>query len=255
MTCGSTSGPTGGRFAALSETQVIEWLTGWVPCVGMDTIRPTLKLRAASSDNFEAQIVCQVAKVRADEPEDPVLVTTAQSPSSGTLDYCPGNVSVSSDAADAVLIRFGIAYAYATSTSQCMADVELEVTYHQYGQIAGASSHELSSGTSEGRYVIMTPMLPAILVDKVKAAVSCTSLTGNFKWRLAYRTATAAKDSPGAWSVVTDGNAPYGSGDTNTGDLSVTLGSVAWVQLGLQYYSTTGEGQAALAAAVGTRRT
>ena len=52
-----------------------------------------------------------------------------------------------------------------------------------------------------------------------------------------------------------DGNAPYGAGDTNTGDLAVSLGNNMWVQLGIQYTSSSGQGQASLASAVGTRRT
>ena len=81
-----------------------------------------------------------------------------------------------------------------------------------------------------------------------------TSLTGNFQWRLVYRTAATSKESPGAWAVVTDANAPYGSGYVNTGDLSLSLAGKMWVQLGFQYLSTSGDAQASLALALGTRR-
>ena len=72
MACGGTTGSVQKRLTGLTSTQAIEWYTGWISCVGLDEIMPTLVGRAATSADFEAQLVIQVAKVRTDDPEDPV---------------------------------------------------------------------------------------------------------------------------------------------------------------------------------------
>lgn len=105
------------------------------------------------------------------------------------------------------------------------------------------------------RYIIISGWIPRILVTKVKLAAICSALTGNVQRRLAYRLAETAKGAPGGWTNVTDANAPYGSGEVNTGDLSVSLGAYMWVQFAIAYnLSSAGSGQATLAAALGVRR-
>lgn len=254
MTCGGTSNPVQDRLNAVSTTQVIKWFTGWMQCTGFDTIVPVLKAKAATSVYFEAQLVLQTAKVRTTEPEAPVTLGSVQTPSSGSFEYNPGAIDVSSNTDEAMFIRFGVAYNYTSGQEPASADVELEVSYHQCGQIAGAATHQLFATTGTAQFIAVTPWLPALLVEEVKAAASATSVTGNFQWRLVYRTAATSKESPGAWAVVTDNNAPYSSGDINTGDLPVSLTGKMWVQLGVQFLSSSGIAQASLGIVIGTRR-
>lgn len=256
MACGGTTGSIQKRLNALSTTQAIEWFTGWISCVGLDDAMPVLMARAATSNYFEAQLVIQVAKVRTDAPEMPVLKGTAQTPTAGKFDYNPGVLDLTNDTVGAMFIRFGVAYKFVDGQSQAAADVELEVAYTRCGELAGSGTWQLSTTTTAEQYQVVTGMLPGILVDKVKLAAICASLTGNFEWRLAYRTAATQKSAPGAWSNVTDANAPYGSGEVNTGDLAVTVGSNMWVQFAIVYkLSSAGSGQAGLTAALGVRRT
>jgi hypothetical protein len=256
MACGGTTGSIQKRLTALSTTQAIEWFTGWISCVGLDEAMPVLTARAATSNYFEAQLVIQVAQVRTDVPEMPVLKGTAQTPTAGKFDYNPGVLDLSNDTTGAMFIRFGVAYKYVAGQSQAAADVELQVAYARCGELAGSGTWQLSTTTTAVQYQVITSMLVGMLVDEVKLAAICTSLTGNFQWRLAYRTATTQKSAPGAWSNVTDGNAPYGSGEVNTGDLAVSVGSNLWVQFAIAYsLSSAGSGQASLTAALGVRRT
>lgn len=254
MSCGATTGSIQKRLTAFSATQAIEWFTGWVPCVGMDTIMPVLKCKVATSSDFDAQVVLQVAKVRTSEPSTPVTVGDEQSPTSGSFEYNAGSQDISSHTDDAMFVRFGVQYKHDSGGSQAAAELSLEVAYHQCGTVSGAINSQLTTTTSTAQFVAATPWLPALLVEKVKGAATCGSLSGNFQWRLVYRTAATSLESPSGWSVVSDLSAPYTSGDVNTGDLSVTLTGKMWVQFGVQYVSTSGDGQASLACVVGTRR-
>jgi len=255
MACGGTTGSQQKHLTALSSTQAIEWFTGWISCVGLDDIMPVIVARAATSNNFEAQVAIQVAKVRTDSPESPALKGAPQTPTAGKLDYNPGSIDISSDTAGAMFIRFGVAYRFTNGQSQCAADVLLEVAYTRCGELAGSGSWSLDSAVTTDQYQVLTGWLPSLLVQKVKLAAVCASLTGNLQWRLAYRTAATLKASPSGWSYVTDNSAPYASGEVNTSDLPITLGSNLWVQFAIAYkLSSAGSGQASLTAALGVRR-
>jgi len=91
--------------------------------------------------------------------------------------------------------------------------------------------------------------------EKAKAMVIATSITGTLRWMITYRTATTSIESPGSWN--TDLEAGYHStGEVNTGQLTLTVGSAMWVQLGVQYWSSTNGTLAAstLGIAVGVRK-
>ena len=254
MACGGVTGLVQHQLTALSATGVVKWFTDWMPCVGMDTIIPFMRCRNASTDYFEAQIVLQTANVLTSEPNSVQTVGAQQTPSSGIFNYNPGTTDISSNTSGAMFVRFGVSYEYTSGQSQCSADIELQVSYKQCGAIRGAGSFDLATSTTALRYQTVTGMVPAVEITKVKAAVSCTSLTGNFQWRVYYRTAQTTPDTVGAWSVVTDASAPYQAGNTNTGELSVSPGSNMWVQFAIGYnLSSAGDGQASLTAAVATR--
>lgn len=50
MSCGRTTNDTQKRLTATSTTATYEWFTGWMPAIGIDTIRATVKNRAVSGN-------------------------------------------------------------------------------------------------------------------------------------------------------------------------------------------------------------
>jgi hypothetical protein len=256
MACGGTSGAGQRRLTAVTASQAIEWYTGWLSCVGMDDAMPVLVARAATSAYFEAQVVIQVAKVRTDDPEDPVLKGALQTPSNGNIDYNPGILDISGDTAGAMFIRFGVAYKFTSGQAPAAADVDLTVAWVRCGELVGSGTWQLNSTTTSKQYLVISGWIPRLQVDLVKLAAICAGLTGNLEWRLAYRTATTQRAVPSGWSDVSDGNAPYTAGEINTGDRPVSLGSTMWVQFAIAYnLSSSGAGQASLTGALGVRRT
>jgi hypothetical protein len=255
MTCGSITGEETERLNATTATFSYRWMTDWESCVGLDSIMATLRGRACSSDNLEVQLVQQIALVRTDKPGLPVLKGTLQSPTSGAFSYNTGVIDISSDTAPAAYVRWGVAYRHTSGQAQASGDVGLEVAFTRCGEVVEAGSWQIDTSTTSVRYLPIGEWLPALLVNKVKLAAICTNLSGPIQWRLVMRTAATDKEEPGAWSNVTDINAPYGAGEINTGDLSVSLGANMWVQFGLVYnLSSAGTGQASISAALGVRR-
>lgn len=255
MPCGSTTGSVSKRLNAISPAPSIEWMTGWLSCAGLDFISAVINGRACTSNHLEIQLVQQVAKVRTDNPEQSVAKGSVQTPSSGVFSYPTGVLDISADTDEAAFVRWGVIYKYAGGQSPASGDIELNVAYTRCGEVVGAGTWQLDSTTTAVQYVPIAGWLPALLVDKVKLAAIVTNLSGNLQWRLVYRTAATSTSVPGSWTDVTDGDAPYTSGEVNTGDLAVSLGTVMWVQLGIAYnLSSGGTGQASIAAALSTRR-
>jgi hypothetical protein len=257
MACGGMPKRVQKRLNAYSATAAQEWFTEWLPAIGLDDVMIVFRARQATSAYFEGQLIMQTASVRTDQPNAISNVGSGQT-SNGTgnsFTYNTGVLDISASTAPVMWVRFGVAYKYSTAQAQASADVDVEVSYKQCGDMAGAATHQLSTTTVDDQFVAITPFLPGILVDGVKAALIINSLTGNFRCRLAYRLAATSKEQPGTWTAVTDANAPYTGGEVCTGDLAVTVGSNMWIQFGILYdLSSTGTGQASVSAAVGTRR-
>lgn len=255
MSCGGSTGQSFKRLNALSPTFAYEWYTGWMSCVGLDTIMATIVGRACSSDHLQLQLVQQTAQVRTDDPNPPVLKGSIVSPTSGSADSNSTILDISGDTGPAAFVRWGIAYRYASGQSQASGDVGLEIGYVRCGELVGAGTWQLDSSTTSMRYIPVSDWLVRVLVDEVKLISLLTNLTGPLQYRLVYRTVATDKANPSAWQNVTDSNAPYGVGDVNTGDLPVSLGQNMLVQFGIGYQlGAAGQGQGTLAAAVGIRR-
>ena len=255
MPCGRTTRPTQKTLNALSATAVIEYFTEWMVAIGIDDIMWVLKAKSATSQHFRGQVVMQTATVRTDNPHTPVNLGALQAPTNGSFEYNPGIQNISANTAGVMFVRFGVAYNYAAGQAQASADVELEVAYLQCGQMIGSSTFQLSTTTVEDQYQVISGWLPGILVLQIKAALVCNSLTGSFRYRLAYRTAATSKESPGAWTAITDANAPYVAGEACTGNLPVSIGSNMFVQFAILYdLSAAGTGQATVSVNLGIRR-
>ena len=256
MACGNTTGATQKRLNAYSSTPAQEWFSPWMLAVGVDDIMPVMKARAASNNHFRAQLIIQTANVRTDAPNAVVQLGAVQSASGGGFDYNPGMLNVATQTDGAMYVRFGVEYNYVSGQSQSSADVELEVAYVQCGKLAGTGTFQLSTTTVDDQFMAVTGWMLGVLVQEVRAALVCNSLTGNFRFRLAYRTAATSKEAPSAWNTVTDANAPYTAGEFNTRDLAVTVGANMWIQFAILYdLSSAGTGQASVSAAVAIRRT
>ena len=250
--CGGTTGRTQKRLNAPTSSPEVEWFTGWRPCVGMDTVLAAVRIRAAKTDYFLAKVAVQVATVRTNEPDD--YTTLGES----AIDVTSGSgeslvlLSLTSTTPGKAFVRFGIEYNSSSGVSS--ADVDMDIAFLQCGDVAGAATLQLFSTTTTSQFVALTGWLPALLVQKVTMALMISSKTGSPTCQLAYRTAELTTDEPGAWDVVPAGSSYSTEGDHNTGDLTVSLSTVMWVQLGLKYVSSSGDGQMTVAASVGTRR-
>jgi hypothetical protein len=80
----------------------------------------------------------------------------------------------------------------------------------------------------------LTGWIPALEADKVEAAVVTDASSTDWEGRLAYRTAEVVTESTSAWSVLEAGYTT-GSGERNTGELTLSISSKMWVQFGLAY--------------------
>jgi len=237
------------HLVAVSTTDAFHWFTGWMPSIGLDNVKAAIKSHAVSGP-LRVQLAMQVASTRPDDPGSPTKLGSALD---GDGEACTGMVSVADTTDDTYFVRFGVAYALQPGQSGlAQGDVTLVLSYTQCGKVAGGKALSLASSTSTDAYVAVTSMIPAILVQKVKAMVVARSLNGNFEWKLCYRTATTSTQNPSGWTAL---EANYhGAGEFCIPDTAVSLDSVMWVQLGVLYHSSSGAGDAQLDVSFSVRR-
>ena len=98
--------------------------------------------------------------------------------------------------------------------------------------------------------VAITPFVPTIGAAKARGAFSATSLSGDFRWRPACRTAATNIQNADAWTSL---GSWATAGEVNTTDLTPTLTGKMWVQYGIQYaLSGATPGQATLSGTLAT---
>ena len=178
-------------------------------------------------------------------------------PASG-LERRPGPVEqdVSSDTDTALFIRFGVAQKLSSGAATLgQTDVLLQVGYESCGALVGSATLALKTRTTEDCFTPVSQWLPAMTVDRIMAAIVATSESGEFRCRLAYRTASASKNVASAWSTTFDAW-HTGPGEWNTGLLTPVLANDMWVQVGIQYALATGTalGQATVSVAAAVRK-
>ena len=248
MACGQSTPDTQTHLVAMSTTVAYEWLTPWMPCIGIDNLKATLRVHGVSG-NFQGQIAYQTALVRAAVPDSPAVVDSAQV---GEGEKCTGVISIASATAGKFLVRFGVAYSLSSGTGVAQADVSTAFSFTQCGNVLGARALALDTSTSSDAFSPAAGWVPAMQVQKVKATVICRSLTGNFEWKLCYRVATTSQEDPGAWNAL---EASYhGAGEFDTGEITLNVDSSMYVQFGIQYHSTSGAGQAQVDVVYAVRR-
>jgi hypothetical protein len=222
-----------------------------MPATGLDTIIAVM-LFSDLIGNFQGQIAIQTANVRPEMPNAPSLLGSVQS---STTPYCTGAISVASSTAGAMWVRFGVAYNLSSGSSLGSADVTLIVSDDRCGQVAGNATNTLhTTSTRTNTYVAVTGWIPAIMANKVKAALVATALQGPIQWRLAMRTATTAPELPNAWSTTFD-TWRTTAAEICTGELSTSITGDMWVQFGIQYILSSGSfGNVIVAATVAVRK-
>ena len=198
---------------------------------------------------IEFYAAVQLADVRSDNPDDWTTVGTAES---GAGDKCLGNLPMPTGHTASFLVRFGVGYKLTGSATHAQADVGLQVSYNQCGNVVGARTMQLDAASTDGRIETLTGWLPAVGVSKVRAAYVVSDLAGGFPCRLTYRTASDIPESPSAWSTAID-SYRTANGEYNTDDISLMLSNAVWVQLGMLYNSSSGFGSATVSAAAATQ--
>jgi hypothetical protein len=230
-----------------------------MPCIGLDAFNAVLSNKSVAG-SFRSQVVAQWAAVRIDEPDAPVTYGSALI---GAGQKMVDSGSLVSTASTKFYVRFGVKYDLNTgATAPATADVALQVAYDTCGQVVGASSAQLQSTSGTRFYEAATPWLPALHANKMMASMVVNSLTGDFQWRMAYRTADEFKENASAWSVdwePTPGsptNPDRVAVDVNTTLLAPALTNKMWVQYGIQYNLKTPFtiGQATVNAAVAVKK-
>jgi hypothetical protein len=154
-------------------------------------------------------------------------------------------------------VRFGIQYSAASAPGA--AEVTLALSYAACGKMVGSWRGQLASESTADSFVALTPFIPALLADKIQAAMIVssqgTSSTG-FRARIVVRYAAAMTAVPSTWTDTTD-TGSTGPVERNTNLITLTTGGNLYAQLGLAYSSATSGtlATADLAVAVGARRT
>lgn len=255
MACGSLTGVIQRSLVAQSGLAAYEWFTPWIPCTGMDTFTAVLKNKNVSGP-FRSQVAAQYAAVRTDAPGTPAAYGQSLA---GAGESCVASGNIAATTGPQLYVRFGVKYDLSTGTTAASADVELQVSYDSCGQIVGAVTEQLAATSATKIFLAVTPWVPALHAFQMKAAMVVSSLSGNFKWRMTYRTAETSKEVPGAWVDDWDptNNPERGGGEVNTGEIAPTTTGKMWIQFGIEYYLAAGfsfPGQASVTATVAVRK-
>lgn len=248
--CGA--GPSIAQLHLVAPTTdtIYVWFTPWRSALGVKASRITTKRRAVTG-NFQCRACIQTALVRADKPDDPVLLDSQMRAGAG--ETCVA-ADTSSTAAGKMLLRYGVAYSV-SSGGLGQADVELAVVDDACGAQVGSATATLATQTTDTTYFVVTGFIPALYAAYVKAALVITGLTGNFQCRLAWRAATTSTEVPGAWSTTFD-TWHSANDEIGTGELQPSVGGDMWVQFAIQYSLSSGSalGAATISVAIGARK-
>ena len=245
--CGITTPEATKRLVTTETEWVYEPFTDWTPVIGLDTVKAVLKRKSTSiqgSGNMKFKVVAQYAKVRADNPE-PWETPSGVSEYSDDGDSCTGEITLGTSAENAFFVRFGVGYkldGMPTPPTLGQSDVALQVSYNACGRMVGGRTLQLQADSDKDRFHPVTGWVPAISVNKVKAAIIMTADSGGtIQCRLTYRTADAITEETGGWDTSLDSWHKPSSGSNwegNTGEIPGTgfsIDSKMWIQFGIRY--------------------
>ena len=105
-------GRTEQALSTLSTTMRYAWYTGWLPAMGVDTIKSVLQARNLTG-NVEAKLAYQVAPVREEAPS--AWSTTWDAWHSGDGEYNTGELSPSTSMD--MFLRIGLQHSMSSGTN------------------------------------------------------------------------------------------------------------------------------------------
>ncbi len=232
--CGSPAATIQQALTAYSSDTVYAWFTGWRVCIGLANVDSVLKRRAVTG-NFQSRPTIQFAPTRTDNPDAPTLLDSQMRAGAGEA-YSTDDVT--SAGASKFFYRLGVAYSLSSGTGG-RADVDASFVDDKCGGPIGNYAGELTTLSDTTDVIAITAWMPARLAAKIKAALNCVDLTGNFRYRLVYRTAATSTEAPDAWDTAFD-TWRSAAGEANTGELTPTITNKMWIQFGIAYGNSSG---------------
>lgn len=197
-------------------------------------MRFKIALHFTTDTTFNSTFAYQTATTRTDKPDAPATVGSGQT---NTGELCSDIITP--DFSGVAFVRFGLAYKIASGTIG-QADVSYQLTYESCGRVVGTQQLSPVTSSTANSFLPLTGWLPALQAEVMKAVVVMTGKTGNFRCRLSYRTATTSPESPGSWNADVAGTSYMDTdGSYNTDEVSMSVSAAMWVQVGLQFNSTS----------------
>ncbi len=266
MPCGSMLRPVTRRLVVFATAEQFEPFTDWLPAVGMDKVRLTIKRKNVQTAGggsptpvaLNLKPAMQVALARPDNAGNYSLIS-GLGPYVGAGESNTAEQDISAATAGQMFVRFGVAaYLSGSNPVSGQADVEVQVAPVSCGRaIASVTGEYLVYNTTSDSIVSLTEWIPAVDVEKVAAVFIVSDIANAFECTLVYRTAETNIHNPGSWQAFAGLNPVSSVGETGTGELALSAGSKMFVQVGLAYrQSSAGSapGRATLTTIIAVRR-
>ena len=235
-------GPVSKRLTTFRASATV-WdftpFTEWIPAAAaIQQLRAVLRSKAEVG-TFEYTLAIQTAAVRPDSPDDwQALGSTITANNESTYNHILfGNTYTTAS----MWIRFGIGcrVTNATSPAYGQANVELAVSYRNYGQVVGSGAQQVDFTGADSHYIPITPWIPAHWASHVQMAASVFQETGASSWQGAYQTATTSIESANAWATF--GSVHNDGGEWNSTETSLSITTHMWVRFGIKAANQAGQ--------------
>jgi hypothetical protein len=197
MSCTNFVGPTDRRVTVTSTTEIFVPFTGWMPSLGVDGVRATLRL-LAESGGVQARIAYQTATAVINEAgtggrSAPQGLGTPTDVTMSPLSFAvnPGTVH---------WIRWGVLVSLEQAGPPGQADLVLSFAWPGCGKPLGRLSEQVHIGGNTSPAVIpITDWVPAYLLEEVSLALVIQAMAGSLDTQVMIQTADVDPTSPNAW--------------------------------------------------------
>lgn len=245
------------RLDNATTTDAYHWFTPFYPTIGLDAAQVWWLCRSVPGTNPTSEPVYQVATFRQDNPSTvSAFALTGSGVLTGPGEKSTALESIASALSTAFWVRFGLKHK-ASAAGLAQGDFGMQASFTANGEVLGTTTHDLFTAATQAAYVPITGLVPAAWFTKLEVAWLVEALTGNFKWRLAYRTAPTSTATAGAWAAITGQTYANTTGEGCTAELAQTLPTTDfWVQFGIDYALSGGStpGGARITTIAGIRR-
>lgn len=240
-----------------TTTDVYHWFTPFYPTIGLDAAQVWWLCRSVSGTNPTSEPVFQVATFRQDNPSTvSSFVLTNSGALTGAGEKSTVLENIAAALSTAFWVRFGLKHK-SSGVGLAQAEFGMQASFTANGEVLGTETHGLFTAATQPAFVPITGMVPAAWFGKIRVAWLLESLTNNFKWRLAYRTAPTATATAGAWAPITGQSYGNTTGEGCTAEIAQTLTTTDfWIQFGIDYALSGGTtpGGARITTLTGIRR-